>query len=149
VAKAQAVNRPSYERAANLWTSDPELRILQRERGTAFRIEQAPEERIVRILSNRSSKTTAPIVIEVERNDLVSLTIGEAAHLELYGKPTDLEVIAEVIDWVRAVLRGDFTETIFWRDDKVAKSELCITAKGSERRSGITPEFPVYYHSGD
>jgi hypothetical protein len=122
-----------------------ELRALQLESGTVFRIEQDPGGLIAGVLSNRRSSTTAPIVIEVERDDLVSLTIGEAAHLELYGKPADLK--AEVIDWVRAVLRGSFTETILWRDDKVARSELRIVVAGSEQKvryySGITSLLPL------
>jgi hypothetical protein len=117
-----------------------ELRALQLESGTVFRIEQDPGGLIAGVLSIRRSSTTAPIVIEVERDDLVSLTIGEAAHLELCGKPADLK--ADVIDWVRAVLRGSFTETILWRDDKVARSELRIVVAGSEQKvryySGIT-----------
>ena len=115
------------------------LELLRRNRGSSLRLEEEPQERVIRISSKRSSGA-ARVVIEVEREDLLGVTIGEAAHFELYGKRGDIDLPDEAIDWVEAVLRGGFTETIFWRKNEIAKSELRIAVKGSSQR--------ITYHRG-
>jgi hypothetical protein len=122
------------------------LELLQREGGTSFRLEETPQERVIRVSSERPSGG-APVVIEVERDDLLGLTIGEAAHFELYGKPGRDDLPDEVAEWIEAVLRGGFKETIFWRNTEIAKSELRIAVKGSTQRikyrSGMSSLLPI------
>ena len=86
---------------------------------------------------------SAPVTIHLERDDLVSITIGEAAQVELYDKQGVMYLMGEILAWITAVLDGDFVEVIHRRHGRVVGSRLNLVVDGVTQavtyREGLFP----------